>query len=415
MPHAADTKKPPAGPMPNPLGALKQHAGLPLLFLLLIFLPLADMIFRIGRPVPIRENRKLAAKPRFTLRQPWGFLKNYEAYFNDHFGFRTRLLLAHNRLVYGLFRVSATEKVIIGRQGWLFLSRMADFTNEVDYYRAIKPFSLGELAAFKKVLEERRDWLAERGIRYLFMLAPNKSTIYPEFMPAYLNKVHPRSRMDQLVDYLARHSDLRILDLRPALLKEKQSARIYHKTDSHWNDLGGYFVYREMMRRLGEYFPGVRPMQLGDFVVGRVSGPEGDLASMLALRSDRWREILSTIEPKVPFQARPAASTPGFAPVNTWIHLDATECPGAPIAAAVMVRDSFGHQLIPFLSETFARIVYIWDWDLHFFPDVIAKEKPFIVIDEMAERSLLNPVPVNPLLPPRPKGRPGADYPVNPR
>ena len=415
MAQDAKTKKTAAGQMLGLLFDFKKNAGLPLVFLLLILLPLANMVFTIGQPVPIRENRKLAAKPQLDYRRPWDFLKNFEAFFNDHFGFRTQLVLAHNRLVYGLFRTSPTEKVLIGRQGWLFLSRLADFTNEIDYYRAVKPFSLRELAEFKRVLEERRDWLAGRGIKYLFMLAPNKSTIYPEFMPASVNRVHPRTRMDQLADYLARYSDLRILDLRPALLKEKQSLRVYHKTDSHWNYLGGYIAYREMLQRLGEYLPGVTPMPLGDFVVGQAEGAEGDLASMLSLRSDRWREITITVEPKIPFRSHPAPPTPGFAPVNSWIHMDVTERAGAPIPAAVMVRDSFAHQLIPFLSETFARIVYIWDWDLHFYPDVMEKEKPRVVIDEMAERSLLNPVPVNPQLPPRPKGPPAADGPVNPR
>lgn len=395
------TNKSSAGRVPRLLFAFKKNSGLPLVFLLMIFLPLADTVLRISAPIPLRENRKLASRPTFDYRRPWDYLRGYEAFFNDHFGFRTQLLLAHNRLVYGLFRASPTEKVIIGRQGWLFLSRLADFTNEIDYYRAVKPFSLRELAEFKKVLEERRAWLAQRGIRYLFVLAPNKSTIYPEFMPAAVNRVHPRTRMDQLVDYLARHSDLKILDLRPALRQEKRELRVYHKTDSHWNDLGGYVAYREIVRRLGDYFPGVAPMPLGDFTVARAEGAEGDLASMLALRRDRWRETYITLEPKTPFLARPAAPTPGFAPPSSWIRLDATERAGAPIQGAVMVRDSFAHQLIPYLSETFARIVYIWDWDLHFYPEVIEKERPRVVIDEMAERSLLNPVPVNPPLPPR--------------
>jgi alginate O-acetyltransferase complex protein AlgJ len=402
MPRSAKTKIPRARPILDLLFAFKKHAGLPLLFLLLIFLPLADRVFKISKPVSIKENRKLAAMPQFAYRQPWAYLKNYEAYFNDHFGFRTQLVLAYNRIAYRLFRTSPTEKVLIGRQGWLFLGRLADFTNEIDYYRAIRPFSLRELVEFKNVLEARRDWLADRGIQYLFMLAPNKSTIYPEFMPAAVNRVHPRTRMDQLADYLTRYSDLKILDLRPALLGEKRSMRIYNKTDSHWNELGGYFAYREMMRRLGEYFPGVQPMPLSAFVVGQASAAGGDLAALLSLQRDLLRVISITVEPKVPFRARPAAPTQGFAPSNIWIRMDATECAGAPIPAAVMVRDSFAHQLIPFLSETFARIVYIWDWDLHFYPDVIEKEKPRIVIDEMAERSLLNPLPVNPPLPPGP-------------
>ena len=380
----------------GPLLRFTRQRSLFLAFLLLISTPLLDTVFRVSRPVFIKENRRLASLPRFELRRPLDFLKRYEAYFNDHFGLRTQMLRARNRLVLQWFHTSPSPKVIIGRQGWLFLARGGATDNEIDYYRNLTPFTRQELEAFKNTLEERRDWLARRGIRYLFMPAPGKSTIYPEFLPRAFNQLHARSRLDQLVDYLSRHSSLRLLDLRPALLREKRHARIYHKTDTHWNDLGGYFACREMIGRLREYFPQMKPMPLDSFVVTQASTPGGDLAVMLSLQRDRFREMRVTVTPKVPFHARPAAPTPGFKPWAPWVRVQASESPGGEIPAAVMVRDSFAQQLHPYLSEHFRRIVYIWDWELRFYIPVIEKEKPWIVIDEMAERSLLNPVPVNP-------------------
>jgi alginate O-acetyltransferase complex protein AlgJ len=380
----------------EPLLGFMRHDGLFAAFLLLISIPLLDMAFKVSRPVFFRENRKPAPLPRFELQRPLAFFKQYEAYFNDHFGMRTQLLRAHSRLVFRVLRTSPSPKVIVGRQGWLYLAYEGDFDNEVDYYRNVRPFTPGELEAFKNILEERRDWLARRGIRYLFMVAPNKSTIYPEFMPAAINKVHPRSRLDQLVEYLSRHSSLRLLDLRPALLREKRTRRIYYKTDSHWNDLGGYFAYREMITRLGEHFPQLKPLPLDGFTVGQASAPGGDLAVMLSMQRDRFREMRVIVTPKVPFRSRPAAPTAGFRPKVRWVRLQASQSPGGQVPVAVMVRDSFAQQLHPYLSEHFQRIVYIWDWGMHFFTPVIEKEKPWIVIDEMAERSLLNPTPVNP-------------------
>ena len=59
-----------------------------------------------------------------------------------------------------------------------------------------------ELEKWQHVFENRRDWLAARGIPYLIVFAPNKSTIYPEHMPSAYNPVHTQSRLDQLMAHL---------------------------------------------------------------------------------------------------------------------------------------------------------------------------------------------------------------------
>jgi hypothetical protein len=134
---------------------------------------------------------------------------------------------------------------------------------------------------------------------------------------------------------------------------------------------------------------------------------------LLSLQRGRFREMRVAVKPKVPFRARPAVPTPGFKPGARWVRIQANESPGGEIPAAVMVRDSFAQQLHPYLSEHFQRIVYIWDWELRFYIPVIEKERPWIVIDEMAERSLLNPVPVNPAEWKRPPAAPPGK--LNPR
>ncbi len=366
------------------------------LFLLLISLPLLSMLLRLAPAAAGVENRKLADPPTFSWRRPLDYLKGFESYFNDRFAFRQRLVREHNRLAYRLFRVSTTDRVVIGRQGWLYLGRGNYFNNEMEYYRASRPFSLAELQRFKDALVQRRNWLARRGIRYLFVPAPNKSTIYPEHVPAAINRVQARSRLDQLLDYLRRRSDIEFLDLRPALLRRKRDERIYHKTDSHWNDLGGYWAYREIAERLHRFFPALHPLAPEGIVIGRHAGPGGDLAKLLDLQEDVFRETYITARPRVPIQARAGSPTPGFRPRAPWVKLVASECPAGEVASAVMVRDSFAHQLMPFLSGHFRRIVYIWDWELHAFPDVIAREKPSVVIDQMAERSLWSILPLNP-------------------
>ena len=53
---------------------------------------------------------------------------------------------------------------------------------------------------------------------------------------------------------------------------------------------------------------------------------------------------------------------------------------------AVMFRDSFGNALIPYLSEHFERILYVWDRDVD--TRVIDIEQPDVVIQEIVGRFL---------------------------
>ena len=53
---------------------------------------------------------------------------------------------------------------------------------------------------------------------------------------------------------------------------------------------------------------------------------------------------------------------------------------------AVMFRDSFANALVPYLSESFSRIVYVWERDVN--PEVVELEQPDVVIQEIAERFL---------------------------
>jgi hypothetical protein len=53
---------------------------------------------------------------------------------------------------------------------------------------------------------------------------------------------------------------------------------------------------------------------------------------------------------------------------------------------AVVFRDSFANALIPFLSESFDRVLYVWQPDVH--ARVVEIEQPDVVIHEIAERFL---------------------------
>jgi hypothetical protein len=56
---------------------------------------------------------------------------------------------------------------------------------------------------------------------------------------------------------------------------------------------------------------------------------------------------------------------------------------------AVVFRDSFSNALVPFLSEHFERVVWVWDRDV--LPEVVLREQPDLVIQEVVGRFLGRP------------------------
>lgn len=356
------------------------------LFALLIYLPFADMFFGFDRTPAPMEKRKYADKPELTWE--WKtFLslpRMYEAYFNDHFGYRNWLIRNYNDFQVQRLGTVPSPDVMKGKSGWLFYS--GDRT--LEFCRATNPFTPGELEKWRSVIERRAEWLAERGARYIVVVVPIKHTVYREKLPDWLVQVGEKTRLDQLVEYMKANSDVEILDLRPALLEAKERVRLYHRTDTHWNDEGAFVAYREIMRTLSKWFPNAVVKPESDFTHHCAEGQGGDLAVMLSQQKSLKEERLF-VRPKVEPRARRVE--PGeFYAKGPWTQETKpviTECPGAPIGRAVVFRDSLMIKLIPFLSEHFGRVVYLWHQE--FDPGVIEREKPDVVIHEFGERVLM--------------------------
>jgi alginate O-acetyltransferase complex protein AlgJ len=367
----------------------KIEAGMAACYLLLLLLPFTAAVLRLPDPYALNEKRELAPRPEFIPGSMNRFPRAFDEYFNDHFRFRPLLIRLHNLSRVRWFGVSPIPQVLIGKKGWLYYARENPRRNVIDYYRAAVPFTSEEMEKWRMALEARRDWLASRGIGYLVVMVPNKSTIYPEYLPSGLHQIRPQSRLDQLLDYLRTRSTFRILDLRPALVAAKSGGRLYHKTDSHWNDAGAFVAYRQILRELGRIYPVLHPRPLSDFFVKNETTPGGDLAIMLGF-PDILKEEQVILEPRT--GPRAVISEPSRK-ISPWVMRSATESPVAAPLKVLMLRDSFGHELMNFLSEHFARIVYHWDVRFIFDTSLIEREKPDIVIEEMVERFLLGSTP----------------------
>jgi hypothetical protein len=362
-----------------------------ILFLIVLCLPLLKSIMSPAANYALRDQKAKAASAVAGSGETPGSFRAWNEYANERFAGRDILIHLNNLVQVRLLKVSPLETLMVGRDGWLFL---AGSNLEMDYFRAAMPFSEDELARWRRVLLQRHIWLQRLGIRFVFVIAPNKSTIYPEKVPARIHRA--ATRLDQLLDYLQRRPlprGFRLVDLRKTLRAAKSRFPVYGNIDSHWNSYGAMLAANKILQALSRFYPLHSPT--GDeFMVSLApgSGTRGDLAAMLSL-SDVLIESLAV---KVRSARSPRALT---LEADHWLdeyfERGVTTCSAAELPEALMFRDSFGYALGEFLSEHFRKITYLRDIGLRFHPRIVREVRPKIVIQEMAERFFQVVAPFN--------------------
>ena len=348
-----------------------------------LFLPLLGMLFpNLDSSSKLNEMRQLATRPSFNIIQADHFPQQFETYFNDHFGYRNTLIYLNSKLNHRLFRQSSSEKVLIGKEKWLFYTQ----DNIVNDYRGINAFSKAELEQWKNILEQRQKWLAEQGIAYLFVVAPNKTSIYPEHLPNSIQKVREQTPLDQLTTYLHKNSAVNFYDLRPALIEKKEIGKLYHMTDTHWNQRGAFIAYNAIIHQLHSFFPQMKALRLDELNISTQNNFSGDLATILGLQ-DIYSENIPLYYPhNVNAQEKHGMMPLEFNTSSFFIM----ETKNEKAPRALMFRDSFTLPLVPFLSENFSSIEFLcqrWDGNTAIC-DLIERQQPDVIIEEVVERYL---------------------------
>ena len=361
-------RRPPSLEPPSPV-ARGSRAGAEWLlvigFLVAIWLPCVQMACHLFPSVDTLEKRKPVVAPRLSLRASHRFLGEYGRYFTEDFGLRGNLIRWDTVVRLKLLHASPVPKLVFGRSGWIFYDsdKVPDGVTMLDF-RGLAPFTPGDLVAVRSSLERQTRWCRERGIACVFIVVPNKETIYPEYLPKSVRRFVPRTRLDQVVEVIGADSTIMLIDLRGPLLRAKNRCPypLYSRGGTHWNQLGAFYAYQAVLARLSRFFPRLRPHGLDDFdvVVDRNSS------------DDHWLGLRENVSCR--FNLKQGNSRPQA---------------GDEIGKAVVIYDSSWDVLEPFLSLHIRRVVQEHvDLSRDRSRPLIERERPDLVVYEMTERYL---------------------------
>ena len=194
------------------------------------------------------------------------------------------LISLHNQLHYHLLGTSGSPLVVAGKEGWMYYTGKGGIGFSTENYFGRFPFDHDPLFRnIKREFESKKEFLKAMGIPYLLVIAPDKWSIYPEYLPDGYDTA-TESLVDQLLKYLEEESSIEILDLRTPLREAKPMGhRLYFKYDSHWNNYGVFWGYSAISELLAEKFPIIRTHKLADFTLERINTSGGDLSLMLGV------------------------------------------------------------------------------------------------------------------------------------
>jgi len=324
------------------------------------------------------ENRKLADEPVFNPELLDPFPVEYEKYYNDHFSLRNQLVKLKSYLVVNVFNKSPMpNKVIFGTEGWLHL-----VPKELEEYRGTNLLSQLEIDKIAVEFKRRKDYLEKRNSKLYIVIAPIKYSIYPEYLPVYVDKINKTSRTDQIISAL-RDNNISVLDLRPHEIKAKEKGLVYYKTDNHWNNLGGFYAYKALIDKIKIDFKDIPVLSIDDFDI-KTEVVKGRKTAKLLNMIDEFEDIKYELIQKTPSKTKKVKSVgypmPKNFPYDYAFEMN-YETANDSLPKLLFIRDSFGSALIPYLNQSFKRSLFVFDgWIYRSNEHIIEKEQPDVVV-----------------------------------
>lgn len=317
------------------------------------------------------EKRPLATMPELIAEGELNtsYPKGIEDYLADHYAFRPQLVAADAVLNEFLFGESVNSQVIIGKEHWLF------FLPTLKDYMKDDVLSDNEIYRMARTIDLQKEALKKTGVTFVFTVAPNKASIYPEYMPDRYLMVEEENNFEKLTKELDR-IECTYLDLHSVL--RNGQGQLYHKLDTHWNGTGAMMAYRSLMEEVSRVLPDFSYCEYSDADAEVRQTWEGDLSDMLYPALAIKDEQVFYDMPTEYTSARPIKS-----PEDLLIQ---TVCENGN-ADLLIFRDSFANALIPMLSNSFSTVTYSraipYDYRL-------LTENTDVVVFEIAERNLSN-------------------------
>jgi hypothetical protein len=338
------------------------------------------------------ENRNLKPRPKFsfnniensgnalraTYNEVINYKDEYDKYYASNFSLQQHLFKPYYFIQNTIFdKDPLPEKVVNGNDGWMFLGD--SYSNVLLESRGLLKFNSKQVNLICENVMSATNYLKETDITYFVTIAPNKHTIYGHklFNTSYKGETKKTQVHNALSNY-----NLKLIDLGEGFDEKKD--QLFFKTNTHWNDLGAYYGYTNLMTSIKREFINIKSVSLNEVdIQTKISWTE-DLTKLLDIRVMEIGEKYTIKNPKsLKIKSRLIIPDNYNRKPGTYERRYKSNSNDLKV---LIFRDSFCTAMEKYLAESFGETVFIWSSIID--KKIIQKEKPDIVIHEIIERNI---------------------------
>ncbi|MBL0682558.1 alginate O-acetyltransferase AlgX-related protein [Aquimarina mytili] len=302
--------------------------------------------------------------------------------FKRNFPLKADLFKIYYAIKNDIFETNPMRRQVVDvKNGWKFLGD--DYSNALSESKRIIVFNKKEIESLKQILTYRNNWLKERNIKFYLSVAPNKHSVYGDMID--IKEYNRNSKLEQ-IDSLCKTLDINFINLGADFPKD-ENIRLYHKTDTHWNDYAGFYAFGSIMKQITKDFVNTEfnIYTLDDMNIETTIDPIGDLNEILRLeKSEAFIHFNFKNPEKIHELDKTLTIRKGYHKDPSFYELryrnDINDL------KIMTMNDSFFGYFRKYLVNNFGNSLFIWDYV--FDENLIESEKPDILLHEIAERDV---------------------------
>lgn len=348
------------------------------MFFLMLLLPLV-FINPSGGAISEQENRVLAVQPNLSdlLNQPADYVRQFDEWFSDNVGFREQLINLKQKIEDFDEPVQYTDGEYVylrGQQGHRYFAYTDGWM--IGKFQGKEFLTNEQLSGMASGLDDISQYLNEKGIPLIAIICPDKESVYPEYYPKSIIRGSEPIQLDIITQYLKEHTNIDVYNIKNRLVAEKENYLSYNKAMgdlTHYNRIGAFFEYLELMSHINIYFPDMKPYTFDD--VDITCDEDGVFNVSLQQEAPNIEldpGFFDNIEVNRPF---------------TW-QQRAFENLDRSLPTILFMRDSYTDLFVDFIAPHFGNTIAIHYSNLESFEEYITLYDPDIVVFESAEREL---------------------------
>ena len=157
------------------------------ILMVLLFLPMLQGHFHLIPLKPLNGVTLETEKPEFNLisYRSGDYAKQEEAYLGQHFGFREPVIRLYNQYLWSCYKKTYAHDVMAGKKGWLYTPESVRdyYGTEMHRWQHSPEAARQRYDREVRYMNRVRDILKENDVELLAFFAPEKSFLYPEYLP----------------------------------------------------------------------------------------------------------------------------------------------------------------------------------------------------------------------------------------